>query len=101
MMQKSSQEKEVPVLKIVARKRRECRKTTTVLVKVAAKKHPMPQHIILHLKFKDGTEKTVKAYFASMYKDYAFYYLYAADAKEVAPLVKQIQEAKAYEEETQ
>jgi desulfoferrodoxin (superoxide reductase-like protein) len=91
--------KEVPVLKVVARKKKECRNVTTVLVKVAAVKHPMPQHIVLRITFKDGTEKIAKAYFSSMYKDYAFYFLYAADAKEVAPRVNQIQAAKAYEEE--
>ncbi len=93
--------KEVPILKITATKKKECRKITAVLVKVAAAKHPMPQHIVLHLKFKDGSERVVRAYFASMYRDYAYYFLRAADAKEVAPLVVQIQEAKAYEEETQ
>jgi hypothetical protein len=93
--------KELPVLRIKAHEREECAKKAVVSVKVAAAKYPMPKHIILHFRFKDGSEKVVVAHFVSMYKDYAFYFLRAAHAREVAPLVDQIQEVKAYEEEAQ
>jgi len=93
--------KEFPVLKIKAHEREECTKKTVVSVKVAAVRYPMPKHIVLRVKLKDGSEKVVIAHFVSMYKDYAFYFLRAAHAREVAPLVDQIQEVKAYEEETQ
>jgi len=91
--------KELPVLKVKAHEREDCRKTVVVSVKVAVVKYPMPRHIVLRVKFKDGSEKIVRAYFASMYKDYAYYFLRAAHARELAPALSQIQEVKAYEEE--
>jgi hypothetical protein len=72
-----------------------------VSVKVAAAKYPMPKYITLHIRFKDGSEKVVIAHFVSMYKDYAFYFLRAAHAREIAPLLNEIQEVKAYEEKAQ
>jgi hypothetical protein len=93
--------REFPVLKIRAHERDECTKKVVVSVKVAAAKYPMPKRIVLRVKLKDGSEKTAEAHFVSMYKDYAYYFLRAAHAREIAPLVDQIQEVKAYEEEVQ
>jgi len=100
MTEQKEEVRELPVLKIKAHEREECAKKVVVSVKVAAVRYPMPKHIVLRVKFKDGSEKVVTAHFVSMYKDYAFYFLRAAHAREVAPLLDQIQEVKAYEEET-
>jgi hypothetical protein len=102
-MTEQKQQKEFPVLKIKTHEREDCMKRVIVSVKVAASKYPMPRRIILRIKLKDGSEKTAVAHFVSMYKDYAYYFLQAAHAREIAPLFNQnqIQEVKAYEEETQ
>ena len=99
MSEQKEEVKEFRVLRVKAYERKDCRKIVTVLVKVAVAKHPMPKHIILHVKLKDGSEKLARAHFMSMYKNYAYYSLQAAHARELAPLVEQIQEMKAYEEE--
>ena len=83
------------VLKIKAYERK-CTKKAVVSVKVAAK-YPMPKYIVLHFKFKDGSEKFAVARFISMYKNYAYYFLRAAHARKVAPLLNEIQEVMAYE----
>jgi hypothetical protein len=88
------------VLKIKAYEREECRRRIVVSVKVAVAEHPVPQYIRLYIKFKDGSEKFAMARLISAYNRYAYYFLAAAYAREVAPLVNQIQEVKVYEEET-
>ncbi len=94
-------QREIPVLKINAQEKEECRRKVVVSVKVAATKYPMPRQIVLRIKLKDGSEKTAKAYFVSMYNNYAYYFLHAAYARELAPLMDQVQEVRAYEEEAQ
>lgn len=94
-------QREIPVLRIKAHEREECRKRIIVLVKVALTKHLMPKHIVLRIRLKDGSEKIVKASLVSAYNNYAYYSLYAAHARELAPLMDQVQEVRAYEEETQ
>jgi hypothetical protein len=91
------EKKEIPVLKIKVQEREDCRKRLIVSVKVAAAKYPMPKRIVLRVKFNNGSEKVVEAHFVSMYHKYAYYFLYAAHAREIAPLMSQIQEVKAYE----
>jgi hypothetical protein len=98
-MTEQKQQKEFPVLKINAHQREDCMKRVIVSVKVDASKYPMPKRIDLRIRFKDGSEKVVKGHFVSMYKNYAYYFLQAAHAREIAPMIEQIQEAKAYEEE--
>ena len=100
-MTEQKEVRELQILKIKMHEREECAKRVVVSVKVAAAKYPMPKHIILRFKFKDGSEKIAEAVFVSMYKDYAYYFLRAAHAREVAPLLNEIQEVKAYEEEAQ
>ncbi len=102
-MTEQKQQKEFPVLKINAQERKDCTKRVIVSVKVAAAKYPMPRRLVLHIKLKDGSEKTAVAHFVSMYKDYAYYFLQAAHAREIAPLVvgQMIEEVKAYEVEMQ
>jgi hypothetical protein len=92
------EEKETEVLMVKAYERRECRNRTVVSVKVAMVKHPPPRRVRLHIKFKDGSEKAAKAHLVSAYSNYAYYYLDAAYARELAPLVGQIQEVRVYEE---
>jgi hypothetical protein len=91
-------EEEFKVLKVKAYKRRECRKRVVVSVKVAVPKHPAPRYVKVHIKFKDGSEKVARAHIVSAYSYYAYYFLDAAYAKEVAPKADQIQEVKVYEE---
>ena len=98
MTEQKEETKGIPILKINSYQREGYVKRVVVSVKVAVTKYPMPKRIVLHVKLKDGSEKVVKAHFVSMYKDYAYYFLQAAHARELAPLVSQIQEAKAYEE---
>ncbi|MFZ8809257.1 MAG: hypothetical protein ACO2PN_14285 [Pyrobaculum sp.] len=98
MTEQKEETKGIPILKINSYQRRDCTKRVIVSVKVAVTKYPMPKRIALHVKLKDGSEKVANAHFVSMYKDYAYYLLQAAHARELAPLVSQIQEAKAYEE---
>jgi hypothetical protein len=93
--------KEIPVLKIKTREKEACRKTRGVTVKVAAVKFPMPKRIRLHIKLKDGSEKVVWAHLVSTYNNFAYYFLYASYVDEIMPVVNQIQEVKAYEEEAQ
>jgi hypothetical protein len=85
---------EFPVLKIRAYEKEECRKRVVVSVKVAAVKYPMPKRITLRIKLKDGSEKIVKGSFVSMYKDYAYYLLQSAHARELVPLFDQIQKVR-------
>ncbi len=100
-MTEQKQQKEFQVLRIKTHEREDCMKRVIVSVKVAMAKYPMPRRIVLHIKLKDGSEKTAVASFVSMYKNYAYYFLHAAYARELAPLVGQIEEVKAYEEEAQ
>jgi len=101
MTEQKEETKGIPILKINSYQREGYIKRVVVSVKVAVTKYPMPKRIVLHVKLKDGSEKVVKAHFVSMYKDYAYYFLQAAHARELAPLVSQIQEVHAYEEEPQ
>jgi desulfoferrodoxin (superoxide reductase-like protein) len=96
----TEQKTEIPVIKIKTRERESCRKTRGVTVKVAAVKFPMPRHIILRIKLKDGTERIAKAHLVSTYNNYAYYFLYASYVDEIMSLINQIQEVKAYEKES-
>jgi len=104
--------KEIPVLGVKTRekeicvkvhrgksRRKICKKKRGITVKVAVTRFPMPRRIELRIKLKDGTEKSVKAHLVSTYNNYAFYFPYASQIDELMPLLKQIQEVKAYEEE--
>jgi len=91
--------REIPVVKIKTREKEACRKIRGVTIKVAVVRVPMPKHIVLHIKLKDGTEKVARAHLVSMYNNYAYYFLYASYVEELMPFMNQIQEVKAYEEE--
>ena len=93
--------KRFEVLRINSYERRECRKRIVVSVKVAVAEHPVPKHARLHVKFKDGSEEVARAHLVTVYSHYAYYYLDAAYARKIAPLVNKIQEVKIYEEEVQ
>jgi hypothetical protein len=99
MTEKESKEipMEIPVHKVSMHEKEYCHKRTIVSVKVAAVKYPMPRRILLRVRLKDGSERSAEAHFVSMYNKYAYYFLYAADARELAPLMNQIEEVKAYE----
>jgi desulfoferrodoxin (superoxide reductase-like protein) len=92
-------EQEIPVVKIKTRERESCRKIRGITVKVAAVRFPMPKHIVLYIKLKDGSEKVAKAHLVSIYNNYAYYFLYASYVEELMPLMNQIQEVKAYVEQ--
>jgi hypothetical protein len=96
-----TEQKEIPVLKINAREKEVCRKKRGVTVKVAVTQFPMPKRIRLHIKLKDGSEKVAGAHLVSTYNSYAYYFIYASQVDEIMPVVNQIQEVKAYAEETQ
>jgi hypothetical protein len=93
------EEKRFEVLRVKAYTRRECRKRIVVSVKVAVAEHPPPRYVKTRFKFKDGSEKAARAHLISAYSNYAYYFLDAAYAKEVAPLVDQLQEVEVYKEE--
>jgi desulfoferrodoxin (superoxide reductase-like protein) len=97
--QKETGRKEIPVVKIKTREKETCRKIRGITVKVAAVAYPMPKHIVLHIKLKDGSEKVARAHLVSMYNNYAYYFLYASYVEELMPVFNQIQEVKAYEEQ--
>ena len=97
--QKEMGRREIPIVKIKTRERKSCRKIRGITVKVAAVRVPMPKHIVLHVKLKDGSEKVAKAHLVSLYNNYAYYFLYASHVEELMPVIYQIQEVKAYEEE--
>jgi len=97
--QKEMGRREIPIAKIKTRERESCRKIRGITVKVAAVAYPMPKHIVLHIKLKDGTEKVAKAHLVSMYNNYAYYFVYPLYVEELMPVINQIQEVKAYEEE--
>lgn len=94
-------EKEIPVVKIKTREKEICRKTRGITVKVAAVTYPMPKHITLHIKLKDGSEKVARAHLVSVYNNYAYYFLYSVYVDELMPVVNQIQEVRAYKEGAQ
>ena len=98
-MTEQKEVREIPVVKIKTREKEACRKTRGVTVKVAVVRVPMPKHIVLYIKLKDGTEKVARAHLVSTYGNYAYYFLYASYVEELMPVFNQIQEVKAYEEE--
>jgi hypothetical protein len=98
----SATKKEFSVLSFKAYKRKECRRRIIVSIKVAITEHPPPKYVRVHIKFKDGSETVARAHIVSAYYNYAYYFLDSANAKEVAPRIKKVQEMRVYkEEETQ
>jgi hypothetical protein len=74
--------------------KRTCTKKIIIRMKVGPIKIPPPRRITVEVVFSDSTSRLAEAVLVSAYNDYAYYDLSAADAREVYPRAREIQEVR-------